>query len=106
MGLGIKRDDDLCPALQVFQPNRTVRISGLQDLRALQGDVLLIAIGSRYTVYGNLELRSRHCGWSWPGCGKGNSVLFACQLLSRTSIAASRVASKPCHGWRRLPREG
>jgi hypothetical protein len=30
----LERDDDLFPGLQVFQPNETVGISGLQDLRS------------------------------------------------------------------------
>ena len=51
----LERDDDLFPGLQVFQPNRTVGIFGLQNLRGQQSEVLLVAIGSRYAVYGNLE---------------------------------------------------
>jgi hypothetical protein len=54
----LERDDDVFPGLQVFQPNHTVGISGLQNLRALQSEVLPVAIGSRYAVYGNLELRA------------------------------------------------
>ena len=34
----LERDDDLFPTLQVFQPNHTVGISGLQNLRALQSE--------------------------------------------------------------------
>jgi hypothetical protein len=45
-------DDDLFPRLQVFHPDHTVRISGLQNLRALQSEVLPVAIGTRNTVYG------------------------------------------------------
>jgi len=44
--------------LQVFHLNRTVGISGLQDLRGQQSEVLPVPIGSRYAVYGDLELRS------------------------------------------------
>ena len=58
----LKCDDGLFPGLQVFQPNDTVGISGLQDLRALQSEVLPVAIGSRYAVYGNLEL----CAMDYP----------------------------------------
>ena len=40
-----------------------------------------------------------------PGAAKA-VFLFACQLLAKTSIAVSRVALEPCHGWRRSPRKG
>jgi hypothetical protein len=48
----LEGDDDLFPRLQVFQPDHTVRISGLQNLRALQSEVLPVAIGTRNAVYG------------------------------------------------------
>jgi hypothetical protein len=48
----LERDDDLFPGLQVFEPHHAVRISGLQNLRALQSEVLPVAIGTRNTVYG------------------------------------------------------
>jgi hypothetical protein len=58
----LERDDGLFPGLQVFQPNDTVGISGLQKLRALESEILPVAIGSRYAVYGDLEPGARHCG--------------------------------------------
>ena len=59
----LERDDDLFPTLQVFQPDHTVRISGFQNLRALQSEVLSVAVTARRAVYSNFELRalcSRH----------------------------------------------
>jgi hypothetical protein len=35
----------ISPRLQVFQPDHTVRISGFQNLRALQSEVLPVAKG-------------------------------------------------------------
>ena len=46
-------DDDLFPSMQVFHLDHAVRISGLQKLRALQSDVLPVAIGTRNTVTDN-----------------------------------------------------
>jgi hypothetical protein len=40
----LERDDDLFPRLQVFELDHAVRISGLQNLRALQSEVLPVAI--------------------------------------------------------------
>ena len=48
----LERDDDLLPGLQVFQSDHTVRISGLQNPRTLQSEVLPVAIGTMNSVYG------------------------------------------------------
>jgi hypothetical protein len=48
----------ISPRLQVFQPDHTARISGFQNLRALQSEVLPVAKGMRNTVYGLLKLRA------------------------------------------------
>jgi hypothetical protein len=58
----VERDDDLFPGLQVFHPNHTAGVSRLQNLRGQQSELLPVTISSRYAVYGNLELRSCHCG--------------------------------------------
>jgi hypothetical protein len=102
----LELDDDLFPGLQVFQPNHTVGISGLQNLRALESEVLPVTIGSRHTVYGNLELRamdyphrpqsSFHFAHAFPTLG-----ILRCEMtsLSRAKsllrIYAPKVASGP-----------
>jgi hypothetical protein len=48
----------ISPRLQVFQPDHNVGISGFQNLRALQSEVLPVAIGTRNTIHGLLKLRA------------------------------------------------
>jgi hypothetical protein len=102
----LERDDGLFPGLQVFQPDDTVGISGLQKLRALESEILPVAIGSRYAVYGDLELRamnhphrpqsSFHSAHAFPALG-----ILRCEMtsLSRAKsllrIYAPKVASGP-----------
>jgi hypothetical protein len=54
----LERNSDFFPRLQVSELHYAVGIPGLQKLRALQGEVLPVGIGTRNAVYENLKLRA------------------------------------------------
>ena len=50
------------PVFKSFSLTTLLGFLDFQDLRGQQSEFFLIAIGSRYAVHRNLELRCCHCG--------------------------------------------
>ena len=99
---------NLCEGPSGASPLPPLETAGAEFLRAAESAfpvgclrTFAAAIASRAP----LCIRQRGAADS-AGCRVEVAPLFAFQLLAMASIAASRVASKPCHGWRRSPRKG